>query len=205
MVNQPLHALIESIAAKTPTPGGGAVASITAALASALGRMVVNYSVEKKSLAKHEPVNREALQTLEKAGKDSLELAEADARAYARLNDLWKLDKNDVRRKNEFPAAVDAAIAAPRAVLQSSMGMLAMMAKLPATTNSMLHSDLAIAAILADAAARSAAWNVRINLPMLEDAEKRTTLEGELEHSLSESRILCQAIEQACTAKPVGG
>ena len=37
--------LLESLAAKQPTPGGGAVASLTAAIGAALAQMVVNYSL----------------------------------------------------------------------------------------------------------------------------------------------------------------
>jgi formiminotetrahydrofolate cyclodeaminase len=202
MTNQPFHDLLDSIAAKTPTPGGGAVASITAALACALGRMVLNYSVGKKSLTAHESENRQALGFLEEAGRKSLDLAEADARAYAKLNELWKIDPNDERRRREFPSAVEGAIAAPRSVMESSLSVLELLVKLPSTTNVMLHSDLAIAAILADTAVRSAAWNVRINLPLLEDAPVRAELERTLARSLDQSVRLCQAIEQACKAKP---
>lgn len=202
MINQPFHDLLESIAAKTPTPGGGAVASITAALAAALGRMVLNYSIGKKSLTQHDAANRQVIESLERSGREALELADTDARAYARLNELWKLDKNDERRQREFPGAVEAAIAAPRAVMDCSLGMLELMVKLPATTNAMLHSDLAIAAILADAAARSAAWNVRINLPLLTDESQHGQNRLSIDESLAEARRLSQNIEARCAQSP---
>lgn len=39
--DQTLEALLEAIGARTPSPGGGAVASITGALGAALGRMAI--------------------------------------------------------------------------------------------------------------------------------------------------------------------
>ena len=56
--------LLAEIGAKSPTPGGGAVACVTAALAAALGRMVVNYSVGKPSLAEHDALHQAALEAL---------------------------------------------------------------------------------------------------------------------------------------------
>src|SRR5688572_19112571 len=97
--------LLDAIAAKTPTPGGGAVASMTAALSAALGRMVLVYSVGKKSLSAHEAANMTTFRELGEAVSQALQLAEADAAAYARLNNLWKLNENDPHRKAEFPSA----------------------------------------------------------------------------------------------------
>jgi formiminotetrahydrofolate cyclodeaminase len=56
----------------------------------------------------------------------------------------------------------------------------------PATTNRQLDSDLAMSAILALAAAESAAWNVRVNLPHVADEARRAAyghaVEGTVEH-----------------------
>ena len=46
-----LDQFLDSVAAKTPAPGGGAVASAVGALSAALAGMVVSYSTGKKNLA----------------------------------------------------------------------------------------------------------------------------------------------------------
>ena len=77
--------LVGAIAAKTPTPGGGAVAAITSALAAALGEMVVQYSRSRPSLAEHEHVHNEALRTLADLQHSALLLADTDAEAFGQL------------------------------------------------------------------------------------------------------------------------
>jgi formiminotetrahydrofolate cyclodeaminase len=198
--HQSVRDFLETVASKQPTPGGGAVASIVAALAAAVARMVVNYSVGKKSLAGHDALHQEALASLREQGERALELAEDDARAYERLNTLWKLDKADPKRVAEFAAAVEEAIAAPHAVLHVCMETLRLLKRLAAAqaTNAMLASDLAIAAVLAEAGARSAAWNVRINLPLLEDDAVGATFERTIVQTLADADALARQIETAC-------
>jgi formiminotetrahydrofolate cyclodeaminase len=158
----------------------------------------VNYSQGRKALNEHEALHREALATLRELGSRALELADDDARAYGHLNALWKLDKSDARRVAEFPAAVEEAINAPHRVLHACMETLRLLQELCGRSNTMLASDLAIAAILAEAAARSAAWNVRINLPLLDDEAVRRTFQQTLENTLRDANAITRHIESAC-------
>ena len=189
---------LDSLAAKTPTPGGGAVAALLAALSAALAQMVLNYSVGKKSLVQHEAINRAALESLDRHAAGALQLAQADAAAYARLNDLLKKPDGDSQRTRDLPAAVQSAIDAPHQVVRIAVEILHQLQNLCGTTNTMLKSDLAIAAIIADAAARAAAWNVRINLPLLNDASAVANLESQISGSLRTAATMCREIEQNC-------
>jgi len=196
--DQTIREFMEALAAKQPTPGGGAVASIVAALAAALGRMVVNYSVGKKALIEFDALHRAAIDNLREHGSRALELADDDARAYERLNTLMKLDANDPKRQQEFSAAVEEAINAPHAVLHVCLETLRLLQGLAGKTNKMLASDLAIAALLAEAGARAAAWNVRINLPLLDDELMRSTFERTIERTLSDASQIAREVETAC-------
>jgi formiminotetrahydrofolate cyclodeaminase len=207
MMTQPMHMneqtvghLLENLAAKSPTPGGGAVASVMAALAASLGRMVLSYSVGKKSLAAHAALHDEAMTKLTQATTSALDLAEEDARAYAQLNALWKLDRSDPKRIEDWPACVAAAIDAPRQVMHLGLDILAQLQSLVGTSNVMLKSDLAIAAILAEAAVRAGAWNVRINAPSLDDRDEAEQLESHVLQCLATAKQRANDIEQACQA-----
>jgi formiminotetrahydrofolate cyclodeaminase len=81
-----LDEFLRQTAAKTPTPGGGAVACTTGALAAALAGMVVSYSLGKKSLAPHQPDLEQAARSLENARSLFLRLADEDAQGISVVN-----------------------------------------------------------------------------------------------------------------------
>jgi formiminotetrahydrofolate cyclodeaminase len=196
--NERLGDLLAAIAAKEPTPGGGAVAGLIGAIGAALGAMVVNYSMGRKSLAAHDELHRSALVRLDSMRADGLALAERDSKAYGRLSELWKLDKDDERRQREFQPAVREAIAAPRACLDFASELVSLLMELRKAVNRNLASDLAIAAILGEAAARGAAWNVRVNLPLLEDEAEARELEQVTHRRIEEIEQRRKAIEAHC-------
>lgn len=196
--SQSVHDFLESLAAKTPTPGGGAAASVAGALAGALGEMVVNFSVGKKSLEAHRPQLEHALETLARARDILIELAEEDAAAYATLNDLMKLPDGHDRKRLEWKDAVTMAVQVPRSVAAACCDLLRLLETLAPITNTNLRSDLAIAAILADAAARSAWWNIAVNLPLLNDPGEREAIHTSTKQMLADAAARRERIEQAC-------
>ena len=195
--SQPLSEFLASIASKTPTPGGGAVASAVGALAAALAQMVVAYSVGKKSLAQHEPRLQESVKVLERARMLLLELADEDAAAYGTVNELSKLPEGDPRRA-ALPGAQAASVQVPLAVMAAGVDLLRLFETLAPITNKQLRSDLAIAAVLADATVRASRWNVAVNVAFLSDVhaqESTTKAAGSL---VAESTRLCAVVERAC-------
>ncbi len=66
-------------------------------------------------------------------------------------------------------------------------------------TNRNLRSDLGIAAVLGEAAARSAVWNIEINLPQVEPME-RSRLKQESDRLLAASVEGARRVEAACRA-----
>ncbi len=189
---------LQALGSKTPTPGGGSVASLVGALACALGNMVLAYSVNKQSLAEHKDQLQQAIVSLTNTQQLLLELAREDEAAYAQLNALEKLDKDDPKRA-EIPAAALQAAQVPLSALATCVNTLRLLDTLSAITNVYLHSDLAIAAILAHAGAKAAGWNVRVNLPSLSDETQRASMATHMEQLLGDARLLCAGIEEACT------
>lgn len=186
------------VGAKTPSPGGGAVACSTGATAAALAKMVVEYSIGKKNLAEHEPMLARAGAALGRLVDVFLQLADEDALAYGLVNELSRLPEDDERRKREYPAAVEAAVQAPRATLAACADLLTLITSLVTTTNRHLRSDLAIAAILAEAGAKSAWWNVAVNLPLITDAARRGAIEAECRGEVERAATQRAAVEQGC-------
>jgi methenyltetrahydrofolate cyclohydrolase len=195
---QSVAAFLEDVAAKQPVPGGGAVVGVVGALAAALGEMVLNYTAGKKRFREHEDELRLALRQLAGYRDLLLELSEQDAAAYELLSSLLKLDKDDPKRQAEMPAAVVAAIRVPQACVACCSDLLRLLDSLLGKTNRNLRSDLVVAAILAFAGARSAEWNVRINLPFLEDEMDRERVQRETLETLGHAADFAANIERSC-------
>lgn len=190
--------LLSQVAAKTPAPGGGAVAGAAGALGAALGSMVVAYSVGRKSLERHQAALEAAAATLERARRVLIELAEEDAAAYDQYSRLAKLPEDDPRRIAELPGVAALCLQAPQAAAATACDVLRLLEDLTGITNRHLRSDLAIAAILAEAAARAAWWNVLVNLANLPDGRERDRIAAEVQGMLEEAGQRRQRIEQAC-------
>lgn len=201
IARQPLHAFLEALGRKTPTPGGGAAAGVVAAVGAALARMVVSYSVGKKSLAAHEPVLRESLDTLERGAGLLLELADEDAAAYGLVNELSRLPESDPRRQREWAAATRAGVDVPLAVMATCVDLLRRMEGLCGMTNPLLRSDLAIAAVLAEAGARAARWNVVVNAPNISEPARAADL-ARADHMRDQAARLAEVVEHLCRTPP---
>jgi methenyltetrahydrofolate cyclohydrolase len=189
---------LDRLADKTPTPGGGAVAGLTGAVAASLGQMVIRFSQGKAKYAQHAALHEASLTQLKTLADRALALADADEAAYGRLNRLWKLAEDHPDRVKEWAGAVEAAIAAPMGILEASETTLELLNTLLAATNTQLASDLAIASDLAEAAGRAAGWNVRVNLPLLSDPPRAATGLHALETRLERMAALRARINQAC-------
>jgi formiminotetrahydrofolate cyclodeaminase len=195
-----MHEFLVAVGARTPTPGGGAVASVVGAVGAALAQMVLNYSIGKKNLATHEARLRGAMMQLSRASELFLALAVEDAEAYGLVNALSRLPEDDKRRQTELPEAMAASVQVPMTTIAACVDVLRLFDELSGITNRHLRSDLAIAAVLADAAARCSRWNVLVNMSSLSDASQRMDRARQMNELLNESRRLMEKVEHACEA-----
>jgi len=75
--------------------------------------------------------------------------------------------------------------------------LLRLFMELVPRTNRMLRSDLGIAAVLADATARSSRWNIAVNAPALTENEAKSVLD-QCEGLVAMSAELCARVEAGC-------
>lgn len=197
---QSIDQFLASLAAKQPTPGGGAVAGVCGALAAALGQMVVSYSLGKKTLAEHQPLLEEAAKRLERARALLLTLADEDAQAYGLVNELSRLPEGDARRERELAGAIAASVQVPQATAACAADVARLLRTLCGTTNPHLRSDLAIAGVLAEATVRAARWNVVINAPAMADSAARAKALDEARRVVDATAAIVAEIEQLCGA-----
>ncbi len=170
-----LSGYLQALNSKAPTPGGGAVAATTGATAAAIAGMVIHYTLGKKKYEHCESENQAHLELLTTMQSKFLQLADDDAAGYGALNALWSLPESDPKRIAEWDSAVQGAITPPIAMLELCAQMMGALHELTETTNRMLRSDLAVAAITCKAASHNAACNIRINIPLLHEKNRAET------------------------------
>jgi formiminotetrahydrofolate cyclodeaminase len=137
--------------------------------------MVARLSVDRPKYAVYQKTHGRALATGERGRTVLLELADADARAYAGFAAARKMPKESAAEQAERDAATRVAARAssevPLAVVGECALLLDDVVAMAGRSNMNAASDLEVAARLAAAAARGAAANVLINLPMVGDEE----------------------------------
>jgi len=179
----PFGRFLDDIAAREPSPGGGSVAAAAGALAAALARMVVEYTTGKKRVADHEERLRQLLDEFRRAGDMLGELMGEDMAAYERYAAARK--SPDAQEQSR---ALATAVAVPMEMVVVAAAVAARLDEIKGYVNSYLYSDLQVAAILADAAAASAAITARGNLPHLPDPNEARELGEKLDSLLARTR-----------------
>ena len=168
-----LDGFVASVAAATPTPGGGSVAAHTGALAAALAQMVAALTVGRKKYADVEDDMREVERRSAELSQRLNELVALDAQSYAAVSSAYKLPKDTPEQQTQRDAAITAALIGasevPLETARAAAGVAALAGIAAAKGNVNAVSDAGVAALLAEAACRGAAYNVRINVAGLSD------------------------------------
>ncbi len=191
----PLAEFLDRIAARTPTPGGGSVAAVAGALSCALARMVATYSRNGKSPPEAVQRADRAVHRLSAAQQLLSVLVTQDAIVYGALNNAMKAFKEDASTIGDHHEAVRAALTVPMEVAAVASNALATMDEFKESAPRWMLSDLAIAATLAEASARSANYLVRANLALLSDAEEGQRFQHEIGEILGHCRASLERIE----------
>jgi formiminotetrahydrofolate cyclodeaminase len=180
-----IHDFLDRLASDAPTPGGGAVAALTGALAASLGKMVCVLTIGKPRFAEVERQVEQIASRLTRAGLMLTRLIEEDAAAYSELGAALKLGRSDPKRKEQLTQTAGLAAAVPLETVAVSRQVLGDLRRLEPIGNPNLRSDVEAGIHLARAAMAAAAANVRVNLPLLPDARARK-VDEEIERLLAE-------------------
>jgi methenyltetrahydrofolate cyclohydrolase len=149
---------LDDLAARTPAPGGGAAAAITCAMAAGLVEMATSFD----SARGLEQVHARAHELRTRVDG----LAQADGRAYAVVLEALRMPAGP-ERTHSLDDAVAGAIACPMQVLEIAAEVATLAADVAETGNRNLEGDALTGALLAEAAARSAATLAQLNVSML--------------------------------------
>jgi methenyltetrahydrofolate cyclohydrolase len=160
--------LRERIAATTPTPGGGAVAAVTAAFAVALLRMVCGISLKKLAAAERGSV--EGLQARLRQSEEALaRSADEDVQAFDAYVAL-RTSGSEAESEALLLRCADVPMSAAESVAEAQ----SLLPQIESICPSFARSDLATASYLLRASQASLLANVGINLDAMRgEAAKR--------------------------------
>jgi glutamate formiminotransferase / formiminotetrahydrofolate cyclodeaminase len=182
---QSLSAFTAAVASPAPTPGGGSVAAHVGALAAALAQMVAGLTVGRPKFAQADSAMRGVLQQSSALAATLSGLVARDADSYAAVSAAYKMPKEpEPAAAARREAITEALLGAARVPLETAQACLrvAQLAATAATSgNPNAVSDAGVAALLAEAACRGAAYNVRINVAGLGDPARGRELADEAE------------------------
>ncbi|MFM1871726.1 MAG: hypothetical protein RL398_1148 [Planctomycetota bacterium] len=175
MIEQTLRQFLDSLAAKTPTPGGGAAAAIAGCMGTALFTMVIRFSRGKKANVDREGDLATVETRLEGLAALLSPMAERDCKAFDLVSAAYKMPKatpdETALRERAIQEAMVGAMVVPEETLCLARDVMAAMEGVIGCIAKTIASDLASGASLLLAAAEGAFLNVRINAMFLTDRE----------------------------------
>jgi formiminotetrahydrofolate cyclodeaminase len=193
-----LQAYLDKLAGADPEPGGGSVAALVGALGAGLVTMVTALTLGKEKFAAvQDDVAAIAKQT-EKLRIELTGFISADAEAYSQVAAAMKLPRDTDEQKQErsivLQAALKGAAEVPLKVAEAALAVARLSAPAAEKGNPNAVSDAGVGVLLADAAAQSAALNVKINLAWIDDADYKNATWGRVEAVLAETAALRESV-----------
>ena len=191
LTDKPVTNFLDELASSAPAPGGGSVAAVSGALGAALVSMVCNLTLGKKAYADVQDDISDLLAQSEALRQELTDLLEDDVAAYTGYSKAAKMprdtDEEKAERAKVMEEALKIATDVPLRIAETAAKVMDLCMPAAEKGNKWAVSDAGVAVLMAEAALRSAALNVLINLGSfaLKDeefkADRRAKLESLLE------------------------
>lgn len=175
---------LEETASKSPVPGGGSIAAMSAGVATALTEMVANLTIGKKGYEDVQEEMTELASTLPSVRKGFIADIDRDAQAFNKVMTAFKMPKETDEEKNERKNAIQDsmknAALVPLEVARKAFSIMEQISIVVEKGNKNAVTDGAVAAMMTRTSVLSALFNVKINLGSIKDEEFVKTVSNEV-------------------------
>lgn len=184
-----IQVFLDELASKASTPGGGSAAAIMGAMGAALLSMVANFTIGKKNYEAVEGEMWALLDAAESLRARLTDLISADVGAFNNVMAAYGMPRESDAEKSARAAAVQAALKTaadvPLECARLSAEVIRLSSAAAAQGNTNVISDAGVAALAAEAALRSAALNVYVNINAIKDRDFMDDRREQLEQILN--------------------
>jgi glutamate formiminotransferase len=192
-----VYEFLESVAKAESVPGGGSVAALAGALAAALGKMAIGFTLNRKKYELHQAKLEEKLRLMDTLLIELQLAVEQDSQAYSRVMAAQALPKGNEQEKHlreqELQTALKLATEIPLRVAERAHAVMRSLLELRPISNPNLASDITSGFWMALAAAQAALENVTTNSKYIHDPSF-------VESRSQRCRELKEQLKQACQA-----
>ena len=190
LVDLNLKDFLAQTASKTPVPGGGSIAALSAAIAAALSEMVAHLTINKKGYEALEEEMHDIVKDAFQYRERFIRAIDKDSDAYNDVLIAFKLPKGtnqeQTHRKRAIQEALKKAALVPLDVAREAFKVIELAGKVLKQGNKNAVTDAAVAVMMARTAVLSALYNVKINLSTIKDANFIKDVGKEVTHMESE-------------------
>ena len=199
-VEKPMVVFLDKLASRSPEPGGGSVSALVGALGAALVSMVGNLTLGKEKYAAVQDQVEGLLTASEQLRGELQSLIQKDTEVYTGVSAAFKLPRETEEEKAERSARIQDALKLATEVPFEIAEKCLEVARLSETSavigNVGAVSDAGVAVLLAEAAAQSAALNVKINVNSIQDTEFTGSRWARIGEILKETAVLRERVVQ---------
>lgn len=201
LVNLTVKDFLDKVAGNDPVPGGGSVAALNGAIASALSAMVASLTIGKKNYELSEELMQHISETSKKAMEEFIVWIDKDSEAYTKVFDCFKLPKETpeekAARSEAIQEATKYAALVPMEVARKAFQLMPIIADVARLGNQNAVTDATVAMMAARSAVLGALLNVRINLGSIKDKVFAENLQAEADDMEAKVRLIEQELLQA--------
>ena len=200
LANRITFDFVDEVSRDSPAPGGGSVAALSGALGAALGIMVANLSTSKAGF-ENQKGKLNKIATKGQNVKNALITAiDDDTSAFDQVIKAMRMPKDTDADKESRETAMQkgyqTATRIPLKTVEHCRDALHICSEISNLMDDGMASDVGSGALMANAGAKAAAYNVRINLKSIENKRFCRTTENELEKLIDECDRLNELVSR---------